>query len=349
MFNTMRSLVLASTVLAGFSTLASAQTVLNVSTWLPPTHAQNAVVWPTWAKWVEEATEGRVTVNIEYSSNNPGQLFDIVEDGVSDAAFSFHGFIPGRFKLQEIVELPGLGVNAEAASAAHWRTYEKYLKKANEHDGLELLALFTHGAGVMQTSFPVNSLDDLKGKKIRIGGGIQAEIGKRLEVIPVAAPGNKVYELMQTGVVDGVFMPMTEQQAQRLYEVAPYVTALPTGMYMGSFAMFINPDFMDSLGEKDANAIRSVSGERLSTMAGAAWDKADIAAKKFAEENGGKVVVLDKDHPISLSYAEKTAGLDKQWLESVKDKKVDAKAALDMLRAEAHSYAKEQQKDAGAL
>ena len=65
---------------------ANAATVMNVSTWLPENHAQNAVVWPTWAKWVEEATEGRVTVNIERSSNNPAQLFQIVEDGVSDAA-----------------------------------------------------------------------------------------------------------------------------------------------------------------------------------------------------------------------------------------------------------------------
>ena len=163
-------------------------------------------------KWVEEATEGRVTVNIENSSNNPGQLFEVVEDSVADASFSFNGFVPGRFELEQIVELPGLGANAEAASLAYWRTYQKYLQAANEFDGLEVIGLFTHGPGVMHTSFPVNSLDDLKGKKIRIGGGVQAEIGKRLGVIPVAAPGNKVYELLQTGVVDGAFMPMVEQQ-----------------------------------------------------------------------------------------------------------------------------------------
>src|SRR5690606_39113574 len=162
-----------------------AQTTLNVATWLPPTHVQNEVVWPTWAQWVEEATEGRVKVNIEYTSSNPTQLFQMVEDGVSDAAFSFHGFVPGRFDLQEIVELPGLGVNSEAASVAHWRTYQKYMTESGEHDGLELLALFTHGQGVMQTNFPVRSLDDLKGKKIRIGGGVQAEIGKRLGITPV--------------------------------------------------------------------------------------------------------------------------------------------------------------------
>lgn len=349
MFKTKFAVFLAGAALLGLNATVSAQTTLNVSTWLPPTHAQNKEVWPTWAAWVEEATDGRVKVNIEYTSSNPTQLFEMVEDGVTDAAFSFHGFVPGRFPLQEIVELPGLGVNAEAASAAHWRTYQKHLAKANEHDGLELLALFAHGPGVMQTNFPLESLDQLEGKKVRIGGGVQAEIGERLGITPVASAGNKVYELLQTGVVDGAFMPMTEQQAQRLVEVAPYVTVLPTGMYMGSFVMFISPDFMESISEEDAEAIRSVSGERLSVMAGAAWDKADILAKKFAEENGGTVTLLDADHPITVSYDEKVSDLDQVWLESVKDKKIDAQAALEMIRAEAKAYSEtQQQQDAGA-
>lgn len=343
----MRTKVIANAVALGvmFSMgVASAkETTLNVSTWLPPTHVQNTVVWPTWAKWVEGATEGRVKVKIEYTSNNPSQLFQMVEDGVTDAAFSFHGFVPGRFDLQEIVELPGLGVNAEAASAAHWKTYQKYFTKSGEHDGLELLALFAHGQGVMQTKFEVNSLDDLKGRKIRIGGGVQSEIGKRLNVTPVPSQGNKVYELLQTGVVDGAFMPVTEQKAQRLFEVAPYVTILPSGMYMGSFVMFISPDFMDSLSEKDAEAIRSVSGEKLSIMAGQAWDKADMEALDFAKEHGVKIKELSMDDPITIEYGEKMKGLDEQWLEKVKRKKVDAKAALEMLRKEAAEYAKNNQ------
>lgn len=328
--------------IASINTAAFAQTVLNVSTWLPPSHVQNSVVWPTWAKWVEEATEGRVKVNIEFTSNNPGQLFQMVEDGVTDAAFSFHGFVPGRFDLQEVIELPGIGSNAEAASAAHWRTYQEYFSDAGEHEGLELLALFTHGPGVMQTNFPVNSLDDLKGKKIRVGGGVQAEIGRRLEIVPVAAPGNKVYELLQTGVVDGVFMPVTEQKAQRLYEVAPYITILPQGMYLGSFVMFISPDFMESISPEDAEAIRKVSGERLSIFAGRAWDTEDNVSLEVAIENGAIVTHLTKDDPITIAYQEKMQGLDETWLARVADKGVDAKSALEMVRREVENYKSEQ-------
>src|SRR5699024_10826528 len=205
-------------------------------------------------------------------------------------------------------------------------------------DGLELLALFTHGPGVMQTNFPIESLDDLKGKKIRVGGGVQAEIGKRLEIVPVAAPGNKVYELLQTGVVDGVFMPMSEQKAQRLFEVALHIMMLPKGMYLGSFVMFINPDFMDSLSEEDAEAIRSVSGEKLSIFAGKAWDTEDKESLEYAIENGATVTELEEDDPIAKAYMEDMEGLDDAWLERVADKGVDAQAALDMAREEVENY-----------
>ncbi len=39
-----------------------AETTLRVATWLPASSSQNDVVWPTWADWVEEATDGRVKI-----------------------------------------------------------------------------------------------------------------------------------------------------------------------------------------------------------------------------------------------------------------------------------------------
>jgi TRAP-type C4-dicarboxylate transport system substrate-binding protein len=97
------------------SAVVNAETTMVVGTWLPPTSVQNSVVWPTWAKWVEEATEGRVKVKIEYDVGHPKSYFQLVEDGVIDAGFSYHGYVPGRFRLPMVAEQPGMGVGAEAA------------------------------------------------------------------------------------------------------------------------------------------------------------------------------------------------------------------------------------------
>jgi TRAP-type C4-dicarboxylate transport system substrate-binding protein len=234
---------------------ASAEKVMRVGSWLPPKHTMNKDVLPTWGKWISEATEGRVTLKIEYPGGHPKAMLGNVQDGVFDAAWTFHGYFPGRFKLTKIVELPGLGAGAEAASVAHWRINKKYLHKAGEHKGIILGALFTHGPGQIHLREPIASLKEMDGKKIRIGGGVQTDIANRMGVKGVAAPGSKVYEILSQGVADGVFMPMGEKRTLRLKEVAPFTMKFPTGMYLGSFGVFLNKDFLDSLSAQDRTAV----------------------------------------------------------------------------------------------
>nr|WP_234985263.1 TRAP transporter substrate-binding protein [Oceanospirillum multiglobuliferum] len=320
------------------STFALSETTLRVGTWLPPTHPQNAVVWPTWAKWVEDATEGRVKIKMEQGLGHPKTMFQLVEDGVIDASFSYHGYVPGRFKLPQGVEQPGLGVGAEAASVALWKVYDKHFKKAGEFEGLEVLGMFTHGPGQIQTKFPVNSFADLEGKKIRVGGGVQSVLAERMHITPVGAPAPKVYEMLQQGVIDGAFLPMGEQKVLRLSEVTSNITVLPHGMYMGSFSMFINPEFLEGLSKKDRAAIMKVSGLRLSALAGSAWDAGDAEGYEAAKAAGVKINRLSEKDPMSKEFEKLTKGMDQEWIESVSDRGINAEAALKDLRKIARDY-----------
>jgi TRAP-type C4-dicarboxylate transport system substrate-binding protein len=315
---------------------AQAAKEMRVGSWLPPKHTMNKDVLPTWGKWIEEATEGRVTLKIEYPGGHPKAMLGNVQDGVFDAAWTFHGYFPGRFKLTKIVELPGLGAGAEAASAAHWRINEKYLKQAGEHEGIVLGALFTHGPGQIHLREPIESLKEMDGKKIRIGGGVQTEIANRMGVKGVAAPGSKVYEILSQGVADGVFMPMGEKRTLRLKEVAPFTMKFPTGMYLGSFGVFINPDFLDSLGEKDREAVMSVSGEKLSAMAGRFWGEDVEVGEADARAFGN--TIMDAPQSVLDEFDTLIEGMDDEWLEAVEDRGVDAKKALQELRETARSY-----------
>ena len=321
----------------GTSILASglasaAETTLHVATWLPPTSSQNSIVWPTWKQWVEKATEGRVEVVIENYTGDPKTIFDAVEDGVYDVGFSVNAYLPGRFKLASVAEIPGEITDAEVGSVALWHTYEKFFKADQEFRGLELLALFVHGPGQLNTNFPVNSLDDLKGKKMRIGGGLVNTLAERLEVTPVSAPAPKSYEMMQQGVVDGTFLPASQQKTLRLNEVTTDLTLFPKGLYTTAFSIVMNPDTLDSLSKKDQEAIMSVSGEKLSRLAGAAWGKEDQDGILEAKANGVNVVYLSKDDAIVKDMDKLEEGIDQAWIDSVSDRKVDAKAALAYFR-----------------
>lgn len=334
----MKSLITASALaLALANVTAQADTTMKISSWLPPTHAMNSVVFPTWASWIKEATDGRVNVEIEYGLAPPPAQLDLVQDGAADAAWTFHGYTPGRFKLTQIAELPNLGAGAEAASVAHWRIHEKYLSAANEHAGIEVAGLFTHGPGQIQMREPVSSIADMDGKKIRVGGGIQGEIGKRMGITGVAVPAPKVYETLAQGVADGVFMPLGERKFLRLAEVAPYVMQLPNGMYLGSFVVAMSPDFLASLSDADREAVMSVSGEKLSALAGRAWAENDTNGVLTSLATPGNSLVV-ADESVIDEFAKLTEGMDQDWLDSVADRGIDAAAALQEFREIAQSY-----------
>ena len=52
---------------------------LVISSWAPPTHGMNAIMWPRLIKMMEEATDGRVSAEIKYKLAPPPAQFDLVQ------------------------------------------------------------------------------------------------------------------------------------------------------------------------------------------------------------------------------------------------------------------------------
>ncbi len=320
--------------MAGTAT-AQAETVLRISSWAPPTHFVNANVWPEWGAMVEKATEGRVKTKVEYQLASPLKQFGVVRDGIADAAWLFHGYNT-RFVATQIVEMPGLGTSAEAAAVAYWQVHQKYLAKAREHRGVELIGLHSHGPAVIHTKKRLQSLDDLKGMKIRVPGGVGSLVGRTLGVTAVKLPAPKVYEALSSGVADGIFMPIETQKSFRLKEVVPFVTIMPGGLYYGSFAFMMNPRSLKKLSEQDQKALLSVSGLEFAKL-GAHWDKADVIGRAEALKSGTTVTVASD--AMRTDYYARMKPVEDEWIQKV-GKWFDGKAALAELRQIAGDYQK---------
>lgn len=314
---------------------AGAETILRIDTWLSAKHQMNAVVLPTWAKNVEKASNGRIKVRITYPpKTHPKTMFDRVKNGIADVSWSFHGYTPGRFLLTQAVELPGLGASAAEASVAYWRVHQKYFAKANEHKGVKLLAVFSHGPGVLHTRKPITSVEQLVNLKIRTGGGVMGQVADSLKITRVPAPATKVYEILRAGTADGVFMPMETKASLKLKEVAPYSLVLPGGWYYGSFFIIMNQKKYDSLSAADRRAIDSVSGEVLVRMTGKAWHTGDVVGLKAAKAAGNTIATANPALNKALLMKFRAAKIEANWIAKATAKGIDARKALAELRAE---------------
>ena len=311
---------------------AQAAGTINIVSWAPPFHHINAKLWPGWGNCIKGATNGSVNFKIEYHKGHPKQMIDRVRKGSADASWIFHGYSPGRFTAQQVAEMPGLNMSATAGSVAYWKVYQKHLKKANEHKGVEVIGLTTHGAGVLQTRKPVKSWDQVNALKIRTPGGVGQQVIVALGGKPVPAPAPRVFQILQSGAADGVIMPLETKKSFKLSQVAPYTLIVPGGMYYGAFAFIMNPAKLKGLTAAEQKAVWACSGERLSRQAGQLWDAADKAGLAHAKKARGNVVKTANDQ-MAAKYFNVVSNIETTWIAKVAKRGVDGQAALADMRA----------------
>jgi TRAP-type C4-dicarboxylate transport system substrate-binding protein len=317
-----------------FASAASAQVTLNVNTWVPPSHLLVADVTMPFCKDVEAATQGRIKCNLlPKAVVAPPQTLDAVRDGLADLSFIVHGYTPGRFAVTDAVEFPFMGDTSEALSVAYQRVYDKMLAKLDEHKGVHVLAVFTHGPGqIYNTKRAVNSLKDLEGLKIRVGGGMVNEVAKAIGTVPMLKPAPESYELLSQGVADGVFFPKESPLSFKLVPLIKHVTYVPGGLYNVSFAMILNEAKWKAMSDADRAAVNKLSGEALARRAGKAWDATDARGEKAVRDANIPIVIADAKFLAEIK--EKTKGLEQAWIDKVKAKGVDGAAVLAAIRAE---------------
>ncbi|MFG6592413.1 TRAP transporter substrate-binding protein [Sulfitobacter sp. 1A12157] len=316
------------------ATGAFAAETLTISTWLPPSHPVNTGMFTQLTDMMAEASDGLIETELKNGLAPPPAQMDLLLDGAADIAILFHGYTPGRFVGTKLVEIPGYEGNAEAASVAHWRVHEAMLSELDEHRGVKVIALTTHGPGQIHSNKEVNTLDDLQGLKTRLGGGVSADVGAELGLVGIQVPAPKVYETLDSGAADAVAMNMGERISFKLNEVAKNVYEMPGGFYRGSFSVIMSQETFDSLPEDVQQKLDSeVFGETASRMMGAVWDQSDVDAREATEAAGDNKIVTASEED-QARFAEMAAKVRDKVIAELDAAGVDGQAAYEMMREE---------------
>jgi len=329
---TIRKLALAGFVASALALPAQAQTTLTFSSWVPPTH--HLTLWQqNWAADLEKATGGRIkTQSLPKAPAAPPGTFDAVRDGLMDFSYVTASYTPARHILPLMAELPGAGATAEVNSVAFSRIHWKHFQKLGEYRGVKLLAVWTHGPGQMFTKKPFKSLAEFKGQKIRTGGGIAEAVANALGASAFVKPAPESYELLNSGVADGVFFPFESIVSFKLDKVIGQATVFPGGLYSSSFGFFMNEDKWNKLSKQDQDIIEKMSGEAAARSNGKSWDNADKVGLDLLKAGGANIVTAS---PAMIAEAKQRSGpIIEDWIQKASAKGINAKAILAEFHAE---------------
>ncbi len=327
-----RKLALAGLVGSAFALPAQAQTTLTFSSWVPPTH--HLTIWQqNWAADVEKATNGRVKFqSLPKAPAAPPGTFDAVRDGLMDLSYVTASYTPARHILPLMAELPGAGATAEINSVAYSRIHWKHFQKLGEYNGVKLLAVWTHGPGQMFTKKTIKTLADFQNMKIRTGGGISEAVITALGGSPFFKPAPESYELLNSGVADGVFFPFESIVSFKLDKVIGQATVFPGGLYSSSFGFFMNQEKWNKLPKQDQDVIEKFSYEYAARSNGKSWDNADQVGLNALKAAGANIVTAS---PAMQAEAKQRSGpIIDDWIAKANAKGINAKAILAEFHAE---------------
>ncbi|MDA9909422.1 C4-dicarboxylate TRAP transporter substrate-binding protein [Gammaproteobacteria bacterium] len=153
----------------------------------------------------------------------------------------------------------------------------------------------------LMTNFPVESVDDLRGRKI-LAPGVTSAWLEGTGAIAVEGGLTSYYTQIQTGVADGVLIMMTGAPAYRIHEVAPYITLVGIGGQLTG-GMSVNLDAWNSLPDDIQKVLSDLGGEYSLKVA-------DELAVRY--ENGLAAMAADGAIVTELSEVEKT-----RWIEQL--------------------------------
>ncbi|MCC2632252.1 MAG: Lactate-binding periplasmic protein precursor [Ramlibacter sp.] len=322
---------------------AAAQNVINISSWVPPSHHINTTI-KAWCSEVEQGTANRVKCNmLAKPVAPPHQSLNAVRQGLADASFTVVAYNAEPMPTGMLLSVPfamGPNANGERVSAALWTVLRPHLAQSGEWKGVKMLST---GAGspnhMYSTAKPLRTAADFKGLKVLVGAKLGADIVTAFGGQPVVKPASDLYQMFSGGIVDASFNPIETVKSFKIDPFVKHATLVPGGMWMGFGSFYISDAKWNSLSREDQAVVERASGDRLSRRWGSAFDAEDRDAIELMKKGGTQIVTASDE--LMRQMATASAGIGREMIAAAREKGVaDPEKVLQQLRAEVDRVAK---------
>jgi TRAP-type C4-dicarboxylate transport system substrate-binding protein len=201
-----------------------------------------------WAAVMDKMTNGRLKVEI-FPPNamcQTSQMLQFLEKDVFQAGITYGGFYTGTIPETDLeIGLPLGHQTWDEVWDAMWnRGLGDVIQEAYSEHGLKWYPCAADNFYNFNTNFPVNKLEDLKGKKIR-AVGVYGKYVQALGASPTTVHPAEMYMALKLGTIDGAIYGATGLQDVKLAEVIKYYT-LPTAAQI-TLSLIINKKALAAL------------------------------------------------------------------------------------------------------
>lgn len=172
------------------------------------------------------------------------QQMDAVKRGVIEANNWFTLYGAGRIPATVFLTSYPLGPRFPH----EWDTFFfglgglEITREIYRRQGLFYVGPIQHGPNIIHSKFPIRSIEDFKGRKMRVPGGMVAELFSAAGAKTTLLPGSEIFPALEKGTIDVAdYVGPAVNYQFGLHQVTKYVSMGPPG-YM---SIYQNVDLMD--------------------------------------------------------------------------------------------------------
>ena len=324
-------------------TLTAALTALPAASFADSFNATIAAGHPPvfrWIRMISEVFVPTVTAEMEKAGHTitfseqyggslakVGEELEAVEAGLAEIGTCQSLFDPAKLAVQNVTYYtpfvsPDLRKVSEVIDAMH-AELPAMTEAYGENGVVYIGAPIVIDDYLLMTNFPVESLDDLDGRKIAAPG---AAINWLSGTGAVGVSGNLTtyYNELKTGVYDGVIVFASAALPGKLFEVAPYITKAGLGaQYAGSLCA--NETWYDSLPD-DAKAAIKTGADAAQAWYTEQLEAAVAASLKAMGEAGA--TITDASDEMRSAWASGMDNAAREWANALDAQGKDASGVL---------------------
>ncbi|MBX2838291.1 MAG: C4-dicarboxylate TRAP transporter substrate-binding protein [Gammaproteobacteria bacterium] len=247
-----------------------------------------------------------------------GEELETVEAGLAEIGACSSLFDPAKMPEQNVTYYtPFVSDDPRAVSELLHKLHEdpRMRRSYDENNVVYIGAPIAIDDYLLMTKFPLNSLDDLKGRKIAAPG---PAINWLSGTGAVAVSGNLTtyYNELKTGVYDGVIVFASAALPGKLYEVAPHITKMGLGAQFAG-AICANRDWYDGLPDDVQKALHTGADTALDWYLG---DLENMVTTAFKVMGDNGATITDANDNMRNTWASGMENAAKTWAEDL-DKK----------------------------
>jgi tripartite ATP-independent transporter DctP family solute receptor len=206
----------------------SGKVVVKVGTSPPPQHAINQVL-KQWGDAVAARSGNAIEVQVFPGGQLGGQkeMVEGLKLGSLQATEATIAVTNNWVKEAGVMDLPFLFRSPEHAYKVYNGPIGQWLADQYIPHGFRILGFSLAGVRQPFGAGPLNTPDDIKGKKIRvIQSPLHIDLWKLLGANPTPIPDPEIYSALQTGVVSFADNTLSNYYGRKWFEVAPTLSLL---------------------------------------------------------------------------------------------------------------------------